>query len=228
MDNLSSVGREALRYLGYKGQVLESDFIAKVNSLEKQMVSSCTPRNIVTYYTPSFSEDGIYLSPAMPALKGKDIRNHLNGAEKVAVILCTLGSGFDSALMRLERISMTDATVFNALGSAYIEKVADDCERRVIEEQKSQGLFTNYRFSPGYGDLPIEVSKSLIDASEAQKKIGLTITEDFILIPRKSVTAVMGVFDKGHDTEYEPCDICSLRENCVRRREGNYCGRFKK
>jgi cobalamin-dependent methionine synthase I len=49
------------------------------------------------------------------------------------------------------------------------------------------------RYSPGYGDLGIENNKGILDVLSAQRNIGLTITDSGIMIPRKSVVAIMGV-----------------------------------
>lgn len=226
--NKELVKREALRYLGYRGQELGEDLESRLDTLLQTLEQCCTPRKIIAYYKPQFSENCVTLEGTGVNLTGSDICNHLAGASGVGVLLCTLGAGFDSTLVRLEAQSMADAVVFNALGSAYVEIVAEDCEREITSVASEKGLYTNYRFSPGYGDLPISTSVSLIDTTSASKRIGLTITADSILLPRKSVTAVVGLFEKQVSTaDSEPCKICSLKENCVRRKEGNYCGRRK-
>ena len=56
--------------------------------------------------------------------------------------------------------------------------------------------FLTDRFSPGYGDFPMESSKDLVGLLDAGRRIGLTVSQSGILIPRKSVTAVLGVSDR--------------------------------
>ena len=44
--------------------------------------------------------------------------------------------------------------------------------------------------SPGYGDLPLSLSRTIISELDATKKIGVSITESDLLVPSKSVTAI--------------------------------------
>lgn len=50
----------------------------------------------------------------------------------------------------------------------------------------------------------------------AVELIGLTVTPTSLLMPTKSVTAVIGLFDgKVHDAQSRPtCNICRMREHC--------------
>ena len=228
MKNFDSIAAEALRYLGYKNQKIEDELKYKICELEEKVKKSCSPRTMSAFFTPEFLPDGVHLQNTKIILKGENIKNHLDGAKKVAVLLCTLGSGFDLALMRNEQQSITDATIFNALGSAYIEYIADSAQREMAQKVYDEHrLYSNTRFSPGYGDLPIDASKMLIEACTAQKKIGLTITDDSVLIPRKSVTALLGLFESEPPDAPAPCEICAYKNICSKRKEGNVCGKYK-
>lgn len=118
---------------------------------------------------------------------------------------------------------MAYALVLDALSSAMIERYCDECEQ--IMRERTGGHFT-FRFSPGYGDFPIEVQDAFLRLLSAEKRIGLTATENHILIPRKSVTAVIGIIGTGTAADGEPpkkrsCEGCNLRDRCDFRRCGN-------
>ena len=81
-----------------------------------------------------------------------------------------------------------------------------------------------FRYSPGYGDLPLDVQNSFLRALDAQKKIGLTVSENNLLFPRKSVTAIIGIVDSEIKNKRKSCNECSNYENCNFRREGESCG----
>jgi len=51
---------------------------------------------------------------------------------------------------------------------------------------------TRRRYSPGYGDLALSNQKIIYDALGLEK-LGLTLTERFLLIPEKSVLAIAGI-----------------------------------
>jgi len=47
------------------------------------------------------------------------------------------------------------------------------------------------RFSPGYGDLSLDHQKGLLKYVEADK-IGISLSETMVMLPEKSITAVIG------------------------------------
>ena len=79
------------------------------------------------------------------------------------------------------------------------------------------------RFSPGYGDLPLEVSDKLLDALNAKKEIGINMTKSFMLVPVKSVTAIIGISDR-KESRGRNCSLCSISEVCKYRKGGVFCG----
>ena len=81
-----------------------------------------------------------------------------------------------------------------------------------------------FRYSPGYGDLPLDIQRSFLSVLDTQKKIGLTASENNLLFPRKSVTAIIGIIDKNIKIKKRSCIECSNYENCSFRRKGENCG----
>ena len=49
------------------------------------------------------------------------------------------------------------------------------------------------RFSAGYGDFSLEFQRNICDALDCQRKIGITLQESLIMLPTKSVTAIIGI-----------------------------------
>ena len=80
------------------------------------------------------------------------------------------------------------------------------------------------RFSPGYGDYPLEYQQNVIQYVDGPRKIGLNVTENHLMIPRKSVTALMGIADHPVTGRLATCGECILREKCTLRSEGKHCG----
>ena len=58
------------------------------------------------------------------------------------------------------------------------------------EEKEKEGFRTNFRFCPGYGDLPLKTNADILAVLDAAKKIGLTVTESGLLLPVKSIVGV--------------------------------------
>ena len=120
-----------------------------------------------------------------------------------------------------------DRYTLSAGGAAGCSDDADiagvrKCEAVSGKEQVMQTHFTG-RYSPGYGDFPIEMQKTLLQSVDGPKTIGLTVNESSILIPRKSITAVIGTADHPVTGYLATCDECSIKYNCRLRAEGTFC-----
>ena len=117
------------------------------------------------------------------------MRTRLEGVE--VVFLCgTIGAEFDAWQRRLSVTSAADALLSQQIGLDAVEKVMDDLEEKAKAEVEGAGRKLLPRRSPGYGDLPLELSRRILDELDATKKIGVSITDSNLLVPSKSVTAI--------------------------------------
>lgn len=215
---------EVLRYLGHRGQELTPELDRRIDVLMERALAVATPRECTAEYPVEATEAGVRLVGTELVLTGKDIARHLEGARACALLGVTLGAAVEREILLLERRSMTDVVIFDAACTALIECVADRCESEIVGGARARGLYTNFRFSPGYGDLPIELQREFLAVLGASRRIGLTVTETSLLLPRKSVTAVVGLFDRPQKSSKRGCESCNLRESCALRRRGTPCG----
>ena len=117
------------------------------------------------------------------------MRTRLQGAE--VVFLCgTIGAEFDAWQRRLSVTSAADALLSQQIGLDAVEKVMDELEEKAKAEVEGEGRKLLPRKSPGYGDLPIELSRTILNELDAPRKIGVSITDSNLLVPSKSVTAI--------------------------------------
>ena len=135
----------------------------------------------------------------------------------------TLGAQVDALIRRAQVRDMEQALWLDAAASAAIEEVCDTAQRQ-IAEQLGQSL--THRFSCGYGDLPLSIQPQLCTLLDSAKSIGLSVSHSSMLTPVKSVTAILGILPAGTVASApKPCTICHLKENCVLRRKGVFCGK---
>ena len=123
------------------------------------------------------------------AARGVWKRAHFDGHE-VAFLCGTIGAEFDTWQRRLSALSAADALLSQQIGLEAVEKVMDDLEKEAKVEVEAEGRKMLQRKSPGYGDLPIELSRTILNELDATKKIGVSITDSNLLVPSKSVTAI--------------------------------------
>lgn len=105
-------------------------------------------------------------------------------------LLCgTVGAEFDAWHRRLAVTSATDALIAQAIGTAAVEKVMDGLEEE-IRGMLRHGETIRPRRSPGYGELPLELSREILTKLDATRRLGVSLTESLLLVPTKSVTAL--------------------------------------
>ncbi|MFR4805012.1 MAG: vitamin B12 dependent methionine synthase [Eggerthellaceae bacterium] len=158
-------------------------------------------------------------------LEGSAIYEHLHAARSCAVMAVTLGLANERVAMRMKARSALDAVVFGAAGSSLVECAADACEAAIVAEAARLGLHTNWRFSPGYGDLPLDIQPAIVRTLEADKKLGMTVTDSNLLVPVKSVTAFVGLFDELYEGAKRSCAGCPCAAHCSLRKAGTPCYR---
>lgn len=213
--------REALRYMGFGRETPDDEFLKRVDACEKQLLQTARPHFI--YRTAELirsAADSTLTAGGLP-LQGNAIAEHLEGCSHVIFMAATLSLQTDRLIAQAQARDLTDALILEALSNAGIEQICDKAEQ-VIQEKFPRQYFT-WRFSPGYGDFPLEIQETLLAFLDASRKIGLTATETSILIPRKSVTALIGVSDAPLPKKRRGCTACIMRERCLYRKEGVHC-----
>lgn len=229
-DNIRIDKNEVLRYLGHRGQEVDKNTDAMIDSCIGEILRISRCRYVYRIFDTKIElyndEPCIELTDARLRLTGKDIYRHLKDCQKCAVMAVTLGIEADNGIRIAQSTDMLKAVILDSCATELIEKVCDEVEGKIKSEAAVCGFGTNFRFSPGYGDLPITTQRDLLKALDADRKIGLTLTASSIMIPGKSVSAIVG-FTKSSskNNSRSTCDICSMRENCEFRRGGTACGR---
>lgn len=216
---------EVLRYLGYKSsQRIDDNINNLINECIEEIKAVVTPKFVYGEYTGTLMDNGVKIDGTNLILEGNDIREHLKSSKKIVLMAVTLGSSIEQKTRLYERINLTKALILDACATTAVEDVCDQIEAYVKEKALEEDLGITFRYSPGYGDLPLDVQKSFVNTLKADKTIGLTVSEHNLLMPRKSVTAIIGLIPKDIKVEKKGCEGCSNYENCSFRREGKSCG----
>ena len=216
---------ELLRYLGYTGQEIDAKMHSRIEEISNRCMRVSKPACTYGLFSIKEAGEGVLVSDNSVVFRGKDITAHLRGAQKCAVMAATLGMESEREMRAIEYKSVTDAVIFSAACTALVESAADICEEEIRSAAAASGHYVNSRYSPGYGDFPIEAQKILLKLIDAERRLGLTLTEGLMMIPRKSVSAVLGIFPHPMEKNQKGCDGCSMRNTCIMRKRGESCGR---
>ena len=210
---------EALRYLGIRGfpSVDDSDSLSRC---ERVLRAAVHPRAVWKLF--DLSSDGS-LSGTSFRPEGESVRRLLQNCSGAILMAATLGAEVDLLLRREAQKSMADAAVLDALANAAIENVCDNLCLDMAREVSPRMLTP--RFSPGYGDFPLAQQPAFCAVLDVQRRIGVTLTPGGLMVPQKSVTALIGVSDHPPVAAGAGCSSCPLSDRCLYRKEGLSCGK---
>ncbi len=223
MINIDHIDRaEAMRYLSCRDKSNSGVVAEYLDQCERLVLESLNPKYTYKYFPLDFCGEKPVLTDCTLSLEGKDIAAHLAGCRGVIILAATDGAGVDALIRRLQVENMAAAVIADALAGAAVEEILNKAEVE-IKERYGNMYFTE-RYSPGYGDLPLNIQKTILNILDAQKRIGLCVGSGGLLTPIKSVTAFIGVSENPLRKERCRCDSCNMRETCRYRKEGKSCG----
>ena len=110
-----------------------------------------------------------------------------------SVLLCamTLGAEVDRLITRQTARSSAEGFIADGVASAMAEALAEYVSRVA----RQMYISVTGRFSPGYGDLPLRVSEQILGLVDAQRRLGIKMASGGLMIPKKSITAIIGIKD---------------------------------
>lgn len=201
--------KEMMRYAGLppKG----TDFPAEeIRAAIREAAALAEPRGIWQLY-PYDAERGEISGPAPLVLEGAAIRKHLSRSVSAAVLAVTPGPAIEEASdAHFKNGNYVRGLLLDAAATAVTEHLADQLDDFIKKRSLRLGQKATWRFSPGYGDWPIlqqHALAGLIGAAE----IGIRVTDHSMLVPRKSVTAVIGLSSCTQAPPPAHCARCALR-----------------
>ena len=213
---------EVLRYLHCGAE--DGPTRALIDRCLAEVRQAARPRTVYRVFElESTGPEFVSFAGAELKIPGSDLQRHLKGCRRAVLLAATLGEGVDRAIRTAQVVDMARAVVLDCCASAMVESVCDAEEGRLRGEAVLRGEFLTPRFSPGYGDVPLAVQKSFLSVLEAGKRIGLSASAENLLVPRKSVTAVLGIADHPVTGALAGCKTCALRGKCEFRRRGTTC-----
>ena len=136
-----------------------------------------------------FLDDALDLGFAVT--RSKDLRKALDKCEKIILFASTVGNLPDRLTARYTRIAPSKALFIQAIGAERVEALCDAFCKEIKKQYAD--FVTVPRFSPGYGDLPLFMQKDIFATLDCPKNIGVTLNDSLLMLPTKSVTAIIGL-----------------------------------
>lgn len=196
---------EIARYLGYGSAVPEPEVTERIDLCLHEL-ERVTPR----YVSRMMARSAIDFQSA-------DLDRHLAGCGSMFLFAATLGAQADTLLRRWSASDLSLAVVGQACAAALLECYSDDCTAG-LAATLPEGQYLRPRYSPGYGDFSLSFQRSLLDLLDTGRRIGLSLTEGGMLVPVKSITAVIGITSDKGTCHIHKCADC-IKTDCPFRKE---------
>ena len=219
MQKLCVNREEAYRYLGCRGEP-DAEMCAELDRAAALVLEAASPKYVEKLCKVTRGET-VTLSGTSFALTGRAAAELLRESEGCCIFCATLGNAVDALIRRWELLDMAFAMTLDACASSAVESLCDGIEEKLRAESASRYLTD--RFSPGYEDLPLKLQRPFCTDLDTARKIGVTVTDSGLLLPRKSVTALIGIADRPQRHRDADCVSCAAFENCKFRKNGVTC-----
>ncbi len=193
-------------YLGY--------YSAKTDETTSALVCSCTDEFLgCANFCACYSKVPVKIIGDRVDLEFMRVCSHslaknLDGCDYAYILAATTGIEAHRLIKKNAINSPLKGIVTDCIGSAAIEAFCDK-----LNSSFENPDFLRPRFSPGYGDLPLECQKDIIEFLQTKKNIGMSLTENLMMIPVKSVTAIIGIGKEKNKCTGPGCMICK-NDNC--------------
>lgn len=214
--------KEALRYIQMPRSKCDEDLIQKIKHTYDRLSIESIPKYTYQCFGIHCENEEVFIEETNLSIKSKDLVKLFKYCNRCYILASTLGQDVDKQIARKQKTDMLDALILDACASVLVDKVCDNVEAEIIEKLQ-ENEFLTMRFSPGYGDVPLEIQPALLDMLSTAKKIGLTLTKTHMLLPTKSVTAFVGISNQKENRE-KSCGSCNLVKTCKYRERGDKCG----
>ncbi|MBQ7999856.1 MAG: Vitamin B12 dependent methionine synthase activation subunit [Ruminococcus sp.] len=182
IGNLCVPIKDIIRYSGCR-QSEDEKLCSLCKDALEELCPFLNPRAVYAEVPVSFAGD--IADFGFCKYESTSLRKFLGGDCTVYIFAATVGIGADRLISRYSSILPSRAVITDGCATAAIECFCDYICRDVFHTNEQE------RFSPGYGDLPLEMQRDIMEILDASINIGLSMTDSYLLTPTKSVTAIV-------------------------------------
>jgi cobalamin-dependent methionine synthase I len=219
-DTMPVISKERVfRLLGQKDKGVSGRLSKKIDKQIAGLEKMMRPQVLYTTKKIRKIEGSTVTLEGNVKLKSAKISKTFRKCDRITFFLATLGEQVDDVISSsLKEKKLSDAYIYDAIGSAAVEATVEDFQNKMDSTVKAKNQRTTLRFSPGYCDWKISEQKKVFSVLE-NDLIDVDLNESYLMAPRKSVSGIFGVGSREFvdKDETNPCRLCGMH-TCVARR----------
>jgi hypothetical protein len=147
-------------------------------------------------------------------IDSKLLAQHLKAADRIIVILATIGDELERQVSKIWDANMVYALALDGAGSASVEALANAACKYFEKQAAEEGLQVSIPFSPGMIAWPVSEGQPQIFNLLGDEGSIVKLTSSYIMIPQKSLTMIMGIGSELKSSR-RTCDFCTMRDTCL-------------
>lgn len=208
---------KVLDALGYRIHQAPSRIIKLVDKEVAAAAEFINPSYVVAVKTVEHYSAGVIWLEGGLRLASPTISYVLSDCKFALLLLTTIGRKIeDEAVRRIRENEILRGYILDTIGSQAIESLADSIQDEIERIVHQHGCEATLRYSPGYCDWDIMDQKQLFRVLDAGS-IGVTLTDSCLMVPRKSISGITGIFDRTMGKR-APCVWCKQKVSCSHKR----------
>ena len=204
---------EVRRYLGDRNQEFDPSLQQIIAQESEKLMQVIRPRSIYMFFPLKCEKDTFYIENIR--FQSRALSRNLKGCTAIVLMACTLGMETDQLIQRTQFSSLLRGSVLQAAATAAIESYCDEVNEEIRLEASNRHLFLRPRFSPGYGDLSLSHQKDFFQLMPVSRETGITLLDSLLMVPSKSVTALIGLSPIDQNCILTGCESCSMNQTCM-------------
>ena len=211
--------REVLKLQGYKRDASPKREVAEIlHQAIQEGYQLINPKAIYDEVpVVEVKDDKIKLGDGLTLGTKNTVRSWRN-LELLGVALCTIDSALEHRVSELfAEGDYSLALMLDSVGSVAVESLADSANYYICHKANNSGFKVGSRLSPGYSKWALEEQRTIFSLVPGDK-IGVRLTEQYMMIPQKSVSFCIGIGRALVDEVGSPCRYCG-KESCPYRRK---------
>jgi hypothetical protein len=149
------------------------------------------------------------------AVRGPALPAFFPEARELAVAVCTIGPRLEKQASNYTKNGQAlRGMLLDGIGSAAVDKLIPKVTRLIAAGVAPLGYEVSSPVNPGMPGLAMTEQWNIMELAGGDR-IGVSLTPSGILVPRKSVSMVIGIGPRmTRWTQAEVCARCSLSESC--------------
>jgi len=210
-DQLAITSEDIVRVLGYSEQQVPEYFHEHVKTILAEAPKRCTIRagyKILSVHSVEHRRNDIAVDDIVFHVD-KIIAAQFRKAESAALFVCTIGPGMETWAKECSHSGdMVMSYFIDAAASAIAEQTAEAFHNNLEQRMNERGQHVTNRYSPGYCGWAT-AEQQVLFSFFPKSFCGITLTESSLMVPRKSVSGIIGIGAHVKRMDYA-CDHCTL------------------